>query len=321
MMMTQTKTNILDGNSLDIYPACPRTDYLYWVNTQSNYGIYEWKITGGSFKYMGQTVKEIRSFNASSVTVVWDNVKSINGKAPEGKITLKIYGKHGHDQIVANGNRSQIIKSLNDIIPSNLISNAPLTTVIPRGKQDVKVYLEKPLNYPGIKLPNGMPYVVNKYEWRIPVGWRPKTGEAPSSNNTYFTISPVIDLLTNEDTGGDVTVRGVNDCTGSEDFSVYSYPITFTRSGLVLGDFPTNIPLGEVETNVFTVIAPNPGTFEWRAPEKWKINNRENIHIAGNVVYITNGACYTDEKVKVGLYQDGEVSSLTEFPTSNCLIS
>lgn len=49
MMMTQTKTNILDGNSLDIYPACPRTDYLYWVNTQSNYGIYEWKITGGIF--------------------------------------------------------------------------------------------------------------------------------------------------------------------------------------------------------------------------------------------------------------------------------
>jgi len=41
--------DILDGNSLDKMSACPKTEYQYWVDTKPNYGIYEWKITGGSF--------------------------------------------------------------------------------------------------------------------------------------------------------------------------------------------------------------------------------------------------------------------------------
>lgn len=318
LLFGQGSVTIYRDSYLETNAACPKTEYQYWVDTKPNYGNYEWKITGGSFKHFGQNVKEINLPNISSVIVVWDNVVSSGGNAPKGTITLNVYDKNETSNIIDKGNRDQDIKSLNGIIPDDLVS-APASTTVPRGSQGLKVYLKTPLNFPGIKLPNGMPVSVSKYEWKIPQGWKPKTGEAPSSSGTYFTASAVIELTTDEGNGGEVVVRGVNDCLNSGDFSVYSWPIKFTRSGLALGDYPQTVPLGESKTYAFSVSQPQGGTFEWRAPNGWKINNGGNTLIAGNLVYITTGTCYTEEKVQVGLSVNGEVSSLTEFPTTVAL--
>lgn len=47
---------ILKDSYLTSNVACPNTDYEYWINTDSNYGKYEWKITGGLFRYSGNLV-------------------------------------------------------------------------------------------------------------------------------------------------------------------------------------------------------------------------------------------------------------------------
>jgi len=307
----------------------PKTEYLngYWVEAKSNYKVYEWRIIGGSFKDKFGQLKdnliiyqnEIVSGN-SLVTVIWKNVKSNNGKAPKGSITINTYQNETltSGNINGRGKIEQEIKSLNDIIPGNLVSD-PISTTIPIGSQSVKVFLEEDFNFPGIKLPNGMPVPVLKYEWKIPQGWKPKTGEAPSPSGTYFTNWPVIEVITDEDSDGEVMVRGVNDCFDSNDFSEYSYPKTFTRSGLVLGDYPETVPLGESNTYTFSVCEPQGEEFEWRAPTGWKINNGGNSLKAGNSVEINTGTCYTEEKVKVELYVNGEVSGLTEFPTTVAL--
>lgn len=305
---------ILKDSYLTSNVACPNTDYEYWINTDSNYGKYEWKITGSSFRYSRNLVKEINAFYVSSVTVIWDNVKSVNGSVPKGNITLKVYNTHDPKNVLVTGNLEQKIKSLNDLLPDNLVS-VPENATIPRGIQTVKVYLKTPLNFPGIEFPNGMPVPVTIYEWKIPSGWNPKTGESPSSSGTYYTDSPVIELTTDENSEGDVIVRGVNDCPSSNDFSAYSWPIKLTRSGLMLGDYPKTVPFNESNTYTFSVSQPSSGTFEWRAPIGWKINGGGNILVAGNTVSITTGTCYTEEKVQVGLYTNGEVTNLTNFPT------
>lgn len=70
----QENVTIQRDSYLSTNAACPKTDYQYWISTKSNYGKYEWKITGGSFRYSGNLVKEINAFYVSSVTVIWDNV-------------------------------------------------------------------------------------------------------------------------------------------------------------------------------------------------------------------------------------------------------
>ncbi len=120
------------------------------MDTKSSYGNYEWKITGGSFIHFGQNVKEIFLSNVPSVMVVWDNVKSSGGNAPKGTITLNVYKKNEPSQVEDKDKRDQEIKSLNDMIPPSLSSNA----TSPRlnfGEKEVKVYLDGPFNYPGIK--------------------------------------------------------------------------------------------------------------------------------------------------------------------------
>lgn len=297
--------------------ACPKDIRNYSIESQNNYGLIVWKVAGGHFNSADSGIKEISSY-ANSVNVFWENVKSINGSTPTGTLEVEVYNKITPTQKIGADKYTQPIKSLNDIIPGNLVSD-PISTTIPIGSQSVKVFLEEDFNFPGIKLPNGMPVPVLKYEWKIPQGWKPKTGEAPSPSGTYFTNWPVIEVITDEDSDGEVMVRGVNDCFDSNDFSEYSYPKTFTRSGLVLGDYPETVPLGESNTYTFSVSEPQGEEFEWRAPTGWKINNGGNSLKAGNSVEITTGTCYTEEKVKVELYVNGEVSGLTEFPTTVAL--
>lgn len=93
LLFGQGSVTIYRDSYLETNAACPKTEYQYWVDTKPNYGNYEWKITGGSFKHFGQNVKEINLPNISSVIVVWDNVVSSGGNAPKGTITLNVYNK------------------------------------------------------------------------------------------------------------------------------------------------------------------------------------------------------------------------------------
>ena len=135
-LLAQGSITIHRDSYLEENAACPKTEYQYWVDTKSNYGNYEWKITGGSFIHFGQKVKEIFLPNTSSVTVIWDNVKSNGGNAPEGTITLNVYNKDFPSQIENKDKRDQVIKSLNDRLPPPLrCSTTPLLSF---GEQEIK---------------------------------------------------------------------------------------------------------------------------------------------------------------------------------------
>ncbi len=313
-LLGQDSVTILRDSYLDSNAACPKTEYQYWVDTKPNYGNYEWKITGGSFIHLGQNVKQIFLPNTSSVIVVWENVKSNNGNAPKGTITLNIYKKSAPSEISGKGNRSQEIKSLKDMIPPSLSSNAH-SSKLNFGEQEVKVYLDGAFNFPGIKK-NGFPVPVTQYEWQIPYGWTAKTGKATSSGS-YMTTTSEIQLITDASSGGEVKVRGVNDCAGSDDYSSYSWPFTFTReAGIEFLNYPESIPIGVQGTYEFSVLMLTGVSYEWQAPVMWKINNGGSTYEGGNVVQITTGECPTDEKVQIRMVQDNIFSSWVEFPTT-----
>lgn len=175
--------------------ACPKTRYSYWVDRKSHYGIYEWKISGGSFIYLGQKVTSISFPNVSDVTVEWDNISSKNGKAPTGNITLKIYKKNPSSAIAGTGKHSQKIKSLKDIIPPDLECD-PSSTDLDYGVKNIKIFIYKGnmFYYPGI-VSGGGRVPVSKYEWKIPKGWKVKSGQNPTPSGTYITDNPIIDLI------------------------------------------------------------------------------------------------------------------------------
>ena len=87
---------------LNLNPACPKTTYAdgYWINVESRYKAYEWKITGGSLiDRFGQPKESIiirqediyQEQSEIYVTVVWNNVASRDGKkAPIGTIVMLI---------------------------------------------------------------------------------------------------------------------------------------------------------------------------------------------------------------------------------------
>ena len=295
---------------------CPKEDHSYWLDNGeilSYFDMYEWKITGGHFKEFGQEVKEIYRPNVTSVTVVWDNVKSIAGKAPKGTITVKVNDKNNASKIVGEGKLEQEIKSLNDIIPPSLRSSIspPLLNF---GEQEVIVSLTGAFSFPGIRK-NGVPVLVTEYEWKIPKGWRAKTGTI-SSTGTYKTSDDKISLITDASSGGEVMVRGVNDCFNSGDYSLYSYPLTFTRSAVItFVKFPKTVPLGTVSTYEFSVMSLAGISFEWEAPNGWSINGGGNTYTGSNSVQITTSKCPTNEKVRVRMVKDGVSSAWTEFPT------
>jgi|SRR5690554_4262354 len=265
----QGSVTIHRDSYLDSNAACPKTEYQYWVDTKLSYGNYEWKITGSSFIHFGQNVKEIFLPNVPSVMVVWDNVKSSGGNTPKGTITLNIYKKNDPSQVEDKDKRDQEIKSLNDMIPPSLSSSAT-SPQLNFGEQEVKVYLDGPFNYPGIKK-NGFPVPVTQYEWQIPAGWTAKTGSATSSG-TYMTSTSEIRLITDASSGGEVQVRGINDCAGSGDYSNYSWPFTFTRSaGIEFLNYPQTIPMGEIGTHEFSVLLLTGVSYEWRSPASWSI--------------------------------------------------
>lgn len=172
--------------------------------------------------------------------------------------------------------------------------------------------------FPGIKLPNGQPVPVNLYEWSVPLGWKPRSGDAPTSSGTFRTVTPSIELITDTHSAGEVRVKGVNDCLGSNDFSVYSWPIVFSRSYVTLKEYPQTAPLGEVNTYLFKVEQVPNGLFEWQAPEGWDINNSGTNYVnnGGNGASIKTGRCYTNERVKVRLVIGGNISDWAIFPTT-----
>lgn len=322
--ITVFRTQFLDKNA-----ACPKAQYTdgYWVNVDNRFKAYEWKITGGSFiDKLGQPKDNIivyqnEIFSGQSrvyVTVVWNNVASKNDKAPTGTVTINAYKNDNliESNIIDKGKWEQDIKSLKDIRPPSLDSSIS-PPILNFGEQDVRVFFIGPFNFPGIKS-NGFPVPVTQYEWRIPEGWRAKTG-SPTTSGTYMTSAAEIRLISDPFSGGEVRVRGVNDCDNSGDYSDYTW-ITFTRkAGIKFLEYPQTVPLGEVDTYKFSVLSLSGVSFEWEAPVGWSINGEGNTYTGGNVVQITTSECPTSQKVRVRLKQGDIISDAEEFPTTVAL--
>ena len=292
--------------------ACPKTEYQYWVDTKDIYGKYEWKITGGYFKKWGQNVTEISETNWANVIVVWNNVKSTNGNVPKGTITLTVYNKNYINQIVDNGSTDQKIKSLNDILPQTPQS---AETAINYGIQTIRVTGQS-INYPGLTYPNGMPIPVNKYEWKVPAGWS-VNGGTKTASGTYTSIYSIVDITTDYGSVGGVEVRGVNDCYGSDDYTVYSFPVNFTRKGLGVLEYPKTIIAGQANTYSVTVTPISGATYEWQAPAGWSINNGGNTYTGTeNIISVRNGICMTDQIIKVRYKGSSQIySEWVEVPS------
>jgi len=267
---------------------------------------------------------QITRVDVPYVTVEWDNISHKDAKtAPVGHITLKINHKIISSRVVAKGTRSQEIYSLKDVIPQGLECR-PSTTSIAYGEKEIKVYLTGGyLYFPGITK-NGQRIPVLRYEWKIPKGWKLKSGQQPTPSGTYIVNSSVVELITNEDGGGDVCVRGLGGgsydaCVDSDIYSSYSNKLTFTRSGsLVFVNYPSNIRLGEVKTYEFSVRMDGVSSFDWSVPPGWKINGKTGTYRGGNSVQITTGKCPTQEKVKV---KKSSGTSWKEFPINTLLPS
>lgn len=198
------------------------------------------------------------------------------------------------------------------MIPPSLSSSAS-SLRLNFGEQEVRVYLIGAFNFPGIRK-NGFPVPVIQYEWQIPAGWRAKTGSTTPSG-TYITSDAEIRLITDAASGGQVRVRGVNDCAGSGDYSEYSWT-TFTRAaGIEFLEYPQTVPLGEIGTYEFSVLLLTGVSFVWEAPVGWSINGAGNTYTGGNVVQITTSECPTNQKVKVSMVQGDVISPSVEFPT------
>lgn len=227
---------------------------------------------------------------------------------------MKVNDKNNASSIVGEGKLEQAIKSLNDIEPPSLRSSiTPLHLSF--GAQEVKVSLTEPFYFPGIKR-NLLPVPVQQYEWKIPKEWKAKAGTATPSG-TYITSDAYIQLITDASSGGEVMVRGVNDCFNSGDYSVYSYPLIFTRNATItLIDYPQTVPFGNVDTCKFSVMSLAGISFEWDAPREWSINGGGNTYIGSNIVHIITSKCPTNEKVRVRMVKDGEASAWTKFPTT-----
>ena len=99
---------------------------------------------------------------------------------------------------------------------------------------------------------------------------------------------------------GGVEVRGVNNCSGSDDYTVYSFPVNFTRKGLGVLEYPKTIIAGQANTYTVTVTPIAGATYEWQAPEGWSINDGGNTYTGtDNIISIRNGICMTTQKIKV----------------------
>ncbi len=136
-------------------------------------------------------------------------------------------------------------------------------------------------------------------------------------SGTYLTSTGEIKLITDATSGGEVKVRGVNDCVGSGDYSEYSWPLTFTRAtGIEFLEYPQTVPMGVVNTYTFSVLLITGVSYEWRAPSGWSINGGGNTYTGENAVQVTTGECPTEEKVLVRMLLEDDYSPWVEFSTT-----
>ncbi len=136
LMTINAQVKIIPAQSFLNY-TCPNEVQSYSIESQNNYGLIVWKVSGGHFNSAGSGIKEISSFT-NNVYVFWDNVKSIDGATPIGTLYVEVYNKFITSQKIGYDKYIQKIKSLNDINTNNLVS-VPSSTILPRGTQVVKL--------------------------------------------------------------------------------------------------------------------------------------------------------------------------------------
>ena len=231
--------------------------------------------------------------------VYWNNIAYKEDSIPKGTLKVEVYDKYNTNTIIAVSKPvyTQIVKSLDNIFPPT-----PKTTetALNYGQQTINVRLDNPINYPGATYPGTTnPLPVNRYEWKVPSGWSVISGTKTDSG-TYITTYSAVDITTDYGGTGGVEVRGVNNCSGSDDYTVYSFPVNFTRKGLGVLEYPKTIIAGQANTYTVTVTPIAGATYEWQAPEGWSINDGGNTYTGtDNIISIRNGICMTTQKIKV----------------------
>ena len=167
--------------------------------------------------------------------------------------------------------------------------------------------------YPGINEYNNGIYTnkkVRKFEWTLPTNWVTTTGKS----GTFVTDLDVkqITIIPDFVNTGSIKVRGVNDVGTA--YSEYATQ-NFDR-GFFLLSFPQTINFGDFTPLQFSTTSEPGITFEWNAPDGWKINGQTNS-ITGvnlNSVSVTPSFCsMTKPIVKVRLIKGSDISDWYTF--------
>lgn len=308
-LRAQTIINIIPDPQVLKDFMCPQVSCFYSIDNINIYASTKWTVIGGCFNYPNSNITEINLFT-DKVVVYWNNVSSSNGSTPIGKLNIETTYKKGN--LTGKGVYPQNILSLNGVTMLPIVSN--VSTDIPfLTKKTIRITTaeNKGLFFPGVKWSNtNMPVPVNRYEWVIPKGWA--ASGTLTSAGTYITTYAAIDITTDYFTGGEVKVRGVNDCPNSNDYSAYCTPLNFTRSNALSFTSSTPILFGDASQKTFGVSYYPDVTYEWNVPTNWKINGQgstlEGVGL-NSVDIIADYCSLNDDKVKVRIKKDGETSS------------
>lgn len=266
-------------NSSDNY-VYPKSKYTYSVN--DNIDDAYWTTTNGSFSANDSTIYiEYTSFDGFN-DVIWNDIKCIDGKLPEGTLLLQAR-KRGTD-IKVQAQKKVTILTVNNMSLGALKANK---TVIDIGIDTINVRLpSERVNYYGTDTK------IDNFEWTLPEGWKNTNG----NSGTFVLQSTSMNVITDENTEGEIRVRALNNFNGEHLIKSNYSLVQITRKGLDLGEFPQTVPFGETKTYTFSVIGTGT-SFEWEAPDGWSINGGGNTYSGSNVVLITTTKCSTSANV------------------------
>ena len=304
--------DIIPDSSIPPEGACPNRTYTYSVTPKDSYYEYEWKIKGGYFVELGKKTTELKQYVKNDVTVIWKNNPPQNGGPATGEITLNIYEINSFNKKPHKGKYTQIIKSLNGVLPRDLSVD---NTVLDYGVHTLHIDGEL-LFYPGIRDLYGNLVYINRYEWKVPNGWVVIKGKKTDAG-TFITNSPKIKVQTDKAGKGDVRMRGISDCFDSNDYSAYTHPLKFTRKEITFTDYPKTIGAGKTNSYTITAAPIKDVVYEWKAPAGWSINNGSNTYSGTeNKISVKTSICQTDEQVKARYkIEEGLYSEWKNVPT------
>jgi len=305
-------SNVPDASNLYVYPNASNLYYFkILLDNYNGFAKGKFTIELENAKFTDGTTKLENLYEGYPFQVVYDDVLNQNGIV---KITKAEVINASADSLI-KGSPTQLsyqIASLKGQTPSMTVSANPIIG----SKQTITAQIYGDVIYPGIYINNGSGGSTNKtaeyYEWTLPQNWS-AVGQIGSTfilGANQKSISITSDYVTS----GEVKVRALN---GTKTAGSETKTILLDR-GFTFTNNPTSIVFGDNAAKTFSTTLFNGITYEWSVPAGWQINGQGNSLEAVNLnsVSITPEFCnQSDNKVKVRLKKDGEVSNWYE-PTT-----